>query len=291
MSASKTKPFGRFSRAFSAASAAKAWVPQAMLDRLSTAKTNDLGYGYDAFGMHPDWVGLGLGLMRPMYEQWFRVRSTGHHNIPASGAAILAANHSGTLPFDAMMTWADAVQHTDPVRVPRPIIDYFVDKLPFINTLFTRVGAVGGSRGNVHNLLSDGELLLLFPEGVPGISKPFSERYQLQTWRGGHVELAIRHRAPVVPVAVIGAEEQLPQLAKLPISLFGAPFLPITPTIVLPLPVRYHIYYGEPIAVHEDYPPEAATDPVAVAEAAARVKSAVEALIARGLEEREGVFA
>jgi len=275
---------------FTAAKFAKAWLPDHLLERVSGARTRDLGYGYDAFGMNADWVAFGLGLMRPLYEKWFRVKSTGHEHIPGKGGAILAGNHSGTLPYDAMMVWNDVVRNTDPVRVPRPVVDYFVDMLPWVSILFTRAGAIGGSRGNVHRALSHGELMLLFPEGTPGISKPFSERYKLQTWRAGHIELAIRHQVPVIPVAVIGAEEQLPQLAKLPISLFGSPFLPVSPTVFVPLPVRYHIYYGEPIRVNDDYPPEAATDPAALEDGCTRVKEAVEALIARGLEEREGVF-
>ena len=132
---------------------------------------------------------------------------------------------------------------------------------------------------------------MIFPEGVPGIGKPFSERYQLQDWRVGHAELAIRHSAPVIPVAFIGPEEQMPQMARLERfgKVLGLPYLPI-PASPIPLPVRYHIHYGEPIALHQDYRPEQADDPEVVNEAAHRVKTAVQGLIERGLEIREGVF-
>ena len=125
---------------------------------------------------------------------------------------------------------------------------------------------------------------------MPGIAKHFKDRYKLQEWRVGHVELAIRHRAPVIPVAVVGAEEQLPQIGRIPIKVLAFPFIPLTLTPI-PLPVRYHIYYGKPLAFHERFPPEASDDPAVVREAAAEVKAAVQALLDRGLAERKGVFA
>jgi 1-acyl-sn-glycerol-3-phosphate acyltransferase len=187
------------------------------------------------------------------------------------------------------MVWMDVLRHTNPPRVARAVADHFVPMIPLIGTFFARGGMVGGSRGNARTLLERGELLMIFPEGVPGISKPFKDRYRLQEWRVGHVELAIRHRAPVVPFGVVGAEEQMPQIGRIPISVAGLPFIPITLT-PLPMPVRYHILYGPPIPVHEDYTPEQADDPAAVREAAARVKSAVASLLEEGLAERTGIF-
>ncbi len=133
-----------------------------------------------------------------------------------------------------------------------------------------------------------GELLIIFPEGTPGISKPFSKRYQLQDWRQGHCEMAIRYRAPVVPFAVIGAEEQMPQLATLP-GFGPIPLIPI-PATLLPMPVRYHICYGEPIPLDKEFTPEDADDPTIVKEAALRVKAAVQELLAYGLKQRKGIF-
>jgi 1-acyl-sn-glycerol-3-phosphate acyltransferase len=251
---------------------------------------SDAGHGYDAFGAHPDWVRLGSGLLEFLYDRWFRVQSHDPENIPASGAAILAANHSGTLPFDGAMIWADVLRQTDPPRVARPVADHFVAELPFVSTLFARAGTVGGSRGNVRHLIEQGELLLIFPEGTPGIGKKFSERYRLAPWRVGHVELAIRHGIAVVPVAVIGAEEQMPTIATLPIHAFGSPYLPIVATPI-PLPVRYHIYYGTPLQPGRDLPRDGADDPAVLRGAATKVRHAVEALIERGLQERPGVFA
>ena len=264
-------------------------LPPEQLEHVRRLPIRDEGFGYDPYGLERDHVALGLAVTKPLYEKYFRVRSYGAENVPKQGAAILAANHSGSLPFDGAMLWADVVRHAE--RVPRPVADYFVSNLPFVSTLFTRAGMVGGARGNVRSLLDAGELLMLFPEGVPGIGKPFSERYQLQEWRPGHAELAIRHRAPVVPVAIIGAEEQMPQVARLKRlgRIFGAPYVPLTLTPV-PLPVRYHIHYGTPIALHEEFKREDADDPELLKEAARRVRDAVEELLEKGLRDRKSVF-
>ncbi|MBX2796545.1 MAG: acyltransferase family protein [Myxococcales bacterium] len=248
------------------------------------------GHGYDRFGMHPDFVAMGDALADPLYRRYFRVQSYGAHHVPVTGPAILAANHSGTLPMDGAMLWADVLRNTDPPRSPRAVADYFVSSLPVISTLFARCGVVGGSRGNARALLQSGELLMIFPEGTPGIGKPFRDRYQLQEWRVGHCELAIRYQSPVVPVAIVGAEEQMPQLTRIPLPrALGVPYLPV-PATPVPLPVRYHIHYGEALPFHEDYSPDDADDPETVKEAANRVKVEVQGLLDRGLAMREGIF-
>ena len=257
-------------------------------DRRARFTYRDAGHGFDRFGLQPDYVALADLVTTPFYERYFRVRTVGAEHLPPVGRAIVAANHSGTLPFDAAMLWADIYRHTDPPRAPRAIADYFVPSLPWIGTLFARTGMVGGSRGNARALLEAGEMLMLFPEGTPGIGKPFRERYHLQEWREGHCELAIRHRAPVIPVGIVGAEEQMPQIARLP-GLGPIPYVPI-PATPFPLPVRYHVHYGVPIPLHERFEPEQADDPACVRDAAAEVKAAVQALIDEGLRQREGVF-
>lgn len=186
------------------------WVtPRALRQRAREIQLDDAGHGHDRFGMSRAGVALGLGLSAPLYERWFRVQHHGIQHIPAEGGVILAANHSGTLPYDGMMIWHDVTRHAEPARSVRVVLDHFVNLLPWVNTFFTRSGAFGGSRGNMHALLEAGERVLVFPEGVAGIGKPFHSRYQLQRWTEGHAEMAIRHQVPIVPVAVIGAEEQM----------------------------------------------------------------------------------
>jgi 1-acyl-sn-glycerol-3-phosphate acyltransferase len=245
-------------------------------------------HGYDVFGMQPDVVAMSYALLRWPYERYFRVDSRGHEHVPRSGAAILVANHGGVLPLDAAMIYADVLRHTSPPRVVRPIGAVFLPRLPFIGTLFSRLGMVNGSRANVRRLLDDGSLLLVFPEGTTGTAKTIRQRYLLQAWRVGHAELAMRHRAPVIPVGVVGTEEAWPLVARIDrFHAFGAPYLPIAAT-PLPLPARCHIRYGPPLQLHADgLDPD---DPVHVARAAERVHAAVSELVDRGLRERRGVF-
>lgn len=259
-------------------------------ERAARVPFADAGHGYDRFGLHPDFVSLADAVVGPLHRRYFRVVSYDPHHIPASGPGILAANHSGTLPTDAMMLWLDVLRNTEPPRVCRPVADYFVSTLPVVSTLFARCGVVGGSRGNARALLESGELLMIFPEGIAGIGKSFRQRYRLQPFRHGHVELAIRHRTPVVPVGIVGPEEQMPQIAAIPLPRrLAVPYIPLSAT-PLPLPVRYHILYGEPLRFDREYRPEDSDDPAVLREAADRVAAAVQALLDRGLRERKGVF-
>lgn len=271
-------------------STARALLPPRLRARLERLDYRDAGHGYDVFGMHPRGVSVGIALSRLSHDYYFRVQGHGTHHIPQHGAAILAANHSGLIPVDAAMIITNVVLSTDPPRMPRAVGDVFIPLLPIIGTVFARVGMVSGNRQNFGYLLDSGELVLVFPEGTPGIGKGFRKRYQLQDWRVGHAELAIRHRVPVVPVAVIGAEEAWPQLTRIDrFHGFGAPFLPV-PATPLPLPVRHHIHYGEPLRLHERWAPEQADDPEVTEEAAGEVKRAVQALIAQGLRVRKGLL-
>jgi 1-acyl-sn-glycerol-3-phosphate acyltransferase len=248
----------------------------------------DAGHGFDVFGFEPDSLALAIGLGRFWYERYFRVESQGSEHLPRRGAAILAANHSGLLPIDGAMIVMDTVRHTAPPRVPRVIGDVFIPLMPWVGTVFSRVGVVAGSPGNFRHLLEAGELVLVFPEGAPGIGKGWKKRYQLQDWRVGHAELALRYRVPVVPVAVVGAEEAWPELGRIDaFHAFGAPFLPI-PATPMPLPVRLHVRYGAPIALADRF--DDPDDPSAVREAARTVRAAVEELIAQGLAQRKGLF-
>lgn len=258
--------------------------------RVRELRFRDAGHGYDRFGLAPDFVGAALRVALPIYERYFRVVSHGAQNLPREGAAILAPNHSGTLPFDAAMLYVDVYRHTDPPRVPRVVADLFVPMLPIVGTLFARFGVVSGALHNVEHLLRRGELVVVFPEGTPGIGKTWRERYQLKPWRVGHAQLAIRHGVPVVPVAIIGAEEAWPLVARVPwFHVFGAPFLPV-PATPLPVPARFHVHYGAPIALHSRWGPDEADDPRVASEAALLVQDAVRTLIAEGLSTRTGVF-
>ena len=130
---------------------AKATVPRDQRERFRAMLADERraferSHGYDVFGAHPDGAAVAHFITSFLYDRWFRVRSQGHEHIPAEGPVIVAANHSGTLPFDAMMMYADLLRRTDPPRLPRAVADSFVAGLPFVGMLFARAGAVGGAR-------------------------------------------------------------------------------------------------------------------------------------------------
>lgn len=258
-------------------------------ERLARLQHADEGHGYDVFGMHPDWLGMARSFLRPLYHSYFRVSSHGVENIPQKGAAILIANHAGTLPIDASMICYDVFDRTDPPRMPRTVIDYFVPQLPFVGSFLSRVGAVNGALANVHRLIETNQLCLIFPEGIGAIGKPFSQRYKLTQWRVGHAELALRFGIPIVPVAVIGSEEQWLQLGRFEgIHAFEIPYLPVVATPI-PLPVHYHIHYGTPIHF-EGNAHTSAPSTQQIEQAAATTRAALTSLIEAGLAARKSVF-
>jgi 1-acyl-sn-glycerol-3-phosphate acyltransferase len=247
---------------------------------------HDEGYGFDLFGLHPPSLQRAARVGAPIYERYFRVDSRGAERIPERGPAIIIANHGGVLPVDAAMLCLDVLRNT--ARISRAIADHFVPRLPLVSTLFARLGVVSGTHANVRRLLERGELLAIFPEGVAGPAKPFRQRYELQQWRVGFAEHAIRHHATIIPAAIVGAEESWPLAARLPVTrAFGAPYLPI-PMSPFPLPARYLIRYGEPIRGREH--DRHADDPGAVARLADDARAAVAGLLATTLAERQGVF-
>ena len=245
---------------------------------------------YDRFGFSPQAARTALPLFLALYRYYFRVESRGHDRIPAEGPAILAANHAGVLPFDGAMAVLDVLLHTDPPRLPRAVVDRWAGSLPFVNVFFARVGQVIGTRENFADLLDEGQCLLVFPEGMDGIRKRITQRYRLQEFHPGFVEEALRARAPIVPMAILGSDDQMPVLFDLePLARrLGLPMLPITPTFpwlgplgLLPYPVRYRIVYGEPLAFHERFGPDAACDVRLVRHLTQQVRRAVQQLMDR----------
>jgi 1-acyl-sn-glycerol-3-phosphate acyltransferase len=256
----------------------------ALLDGLSASGA------YDRFGLSPEALRRTFPLVYALYRFYFRVRSQGHENLPSEGPAILVSNHGGLLPFDGAMTVLDVFLHTDPPRLPRAIVDRWAGTLPYVNVFFARVGQVIGTRENFSTLLDDGELLLEFPEGIEGILKPIHQRYRLQSFHVGFMEHALRARVPIVPVAILGSDDQAPILYDVkPLARrLGLPTAPITPTFpwfgpmgLLPYPVGYRITYGEPIPVHERFGPEAAEDVRLVQSLVGQVRRSVQQLLDR----------
>jgi 1-acyl-sn-glycerol-3-phosphate acyltransferase len=146
-----------------------------------------------------------------------------------------------------------------------------------------------GTPENCRRLLAAGETIMVFPEGTRGLNKTFDKRYQLQDFGLGFMRLALETQTPVVPVAVVGAEEQAPALLDLKkaAKLIGFPALPITPTVVpIPLPVKYRLYFGEPMLFSGSREEEDGE----LARKVAEVKARIQEMLQHGLSQRKGIF-
>lgn len=249
-------------------------------------------YGVDAFGFAPKEIRDVIPVFEFLYRVWFRAEVHNIDRVP-EGRCLLISNHSGQLPFDGAAIGASLLLDRNPPRVARSMVEKFATALPFFGTFCYRCGQVTGLPDNCRRLLEADECVLVFPEGARGINKPFRERYRMTPFGHGFLRLALETRTPIVPVAVIGAEEQTINMwdFKSLARILQIPALPITPLMpllgplaMLPAPVKYRIYYGEPILFDGD-PND---DDAVLALKVAQVKAAVQALIDRGLAERRG---
>lgn len=268
-------------------------------ERLNSIHVHDEGFGYDLFGFERESAMVAYMLGDFLYRRWFRVESTGIENVPTEGRAILVPNHSGVVPIDGWMIGMDIATKLEPPRMMRTMVDFMAFDMPYVGLAFTRIGQIAGTRRNFAELMRRDELLCVFPEGAKGTGKLFRERYKLRKFNVGHVELSLEHQAPIIPTAVIGAEEQAPMLMNVtPLArLLRVPYFPVTPTFPLlgvggmvPLPVKYRITYGEPLRLWEGLSEEERKDPDVVQELAEQVQSRVAELVREGLMRRQGVF-
>ncbi len=246
-------------------------------------------YGGDPYGLDIDFALAAVAPFVWLYRRYFRVELHGVERVPADGRVLLVANHSGQLPFDAAMIAVGLLVEKDPPRFARALVERWVPTLPFVSSFFARIGQVVGTPENARRLLAAGEAILVFPEGVRGLNKPFRERYRLRRFSAGFLRLALEAGAPIVPIGVVGAEEQSPAIAEIaPLArLLGLPAFPITATLVpFPLPTRYHVHFGEPLR----FAGSPDDDEAEIERRVAEVQAAVQALLDQGLAARRGVF-
>jgi 1-acyl-sn-glycerol-3-phosphate acyltransferase len=234
-----------------------------------------------------------------MYKTYWRVQATGLENIPEQGRALLVVNHSGQLPWDSSMV-ASAVYLEHPAqRLVRALYATWFPTLPFFSDLFTKCGQVLGTEENGIRLLEQEQLVAVFPEGYKGVGKLFKERYRLARFgRGGFVQMAIKTKAPMIPVAVVGAEETYISLHKSQTlaRLTGFPYFPISPTFpwlgllgFVPLPTKWYIDFGEPIPM-DSYEPEAANNLVLVSQLTDQVRNIIQEMVYARLAKRRSIF-
>lgn len=252
-------------------------------------------FGYDA--LLADRL---MPILEFLYRSYFRVDALWLDRIPSTGRALLVANHSGALPYDgAMLMCATRLDHPAG-RIMRPLVEDFVFHFPYMGVIMNRLGGVRACQENAQRLLEQDELVAVFPEGVKGLGKLYRERYRLQRFgRGGFIKLALRTRAPIIPTAIVGAEEIHPMVGRFTwlAKNLGLPYVPITPTFpwlgplgLVPIPTKWRIAFGEPIDLAKNYGPEAADDRLLVSRLVDQIREKVQAMMDDLLVARRSVF-
>jgi len=254
-------------------------------------------YEVDDFGFDREWTEAILPVFRVLYKRYWRVETTGVHVVPAKGPALLVSNHAGVLPYDGAMIKVAVFEAVE--RHARALVAAWFGSLPVMSWLLRRTGQTLGHPDDSMRLLQRGELVLVFPEGVKGTGKPWSERYRLRRFgRGGFAELAIRAQVPIIPISVVGSEEIYPMLGDIRqlAALFGMPYFPVTPTWpwlgplgLIPLPSKWRIRFHEPIST-EQYGAKAADDPSLVMRLSDEVRETIQAGLVDELMVRRSMF-
>jgi 1-acyl-sn-glycerol-3-phosphate acyltransferase len=256
-------------------------------------------YETDEWGLDPEFLQTVTPFFNFMYNTYWRVETTGMDNIPEEGRALLVCNHSGQLPWDGSMVGAAIYNEHPNQRLVRTLYATWFPTLPFFSAMLVKLGQVLATEENGIRLLEQDHLVSVFPEGYKGVGKLFKDRYRLARFgRGGFVRMALKTGAPMIPVSVVGAEETYISLAKAPFvaNLIGFPYFPISPTFpwlgllgFVPLPTKWYIDFGEPIAT-EPYGPGAANNLVLVSQLTDQVRNIVQDMIYARLALRRSVF-
>lgn len=249
--------------------------------------------GYDDWGLSPA-EARALGAIARRIHDYFRPEIEGIERLPR-GRALLVANHAGQLPLDGVVIGVACLLRADPPRLVRAMVERWFPRVPYVNEALARAGAVLGDPINCRNLLESDQAILVFPEGVKGSGKTFRDRYRLQAFGRGFMRLALQTGAPVVPVAVIGSEESIISVhnARSLARLLGMPYFPVSPLLPLlgllayfPLPVKFHVRFGEPMRFEGRFDDEDAV----IDEKVAVVRGRIQEMLDEGLRARRGIF-
>jgi 1-acyl-sn-glycerol-3-phosphate acyltransferase len=256
-------------------------------------------YSVDEFGFDPEWTESLLPLFGVLYRDYWRIETTGIENVPATGRAMLVANHAGVLPWDGtMIKTAVFLSHPQPRHVRALVASLFMG-MPVLSWFLRRTGQTVGHPDDTRRLLERDQLVLVFPEGVRGTGKRYEDRYKLRRFgRGGFVSTAIRASAPIIPVSIVGSEEIYPMVGDLGgvAKLFGLPYFPVTPFWpwlgplgLIPLPSKWRIQFHPAIHVEEN-PPDSADDQNLVMALSDQVRDTIQQGVYDNLKLRRGVF-
>lgn len=243
-------------------------------------------FGFDPWGFEKETARRCFFTSALLYRYYFRVQTRGIENLP-SGRVLLIGNHAGQIALDAAMIATACLMEGHPPRIVRGMGEHWLSRLPWLNILMVRFGSVVGTPKNCTDLLEHGEAVLAFPEGVRGMNKGFSQRYELQDFGLGFLRLALQTGTPIVPVATVGSEEQAPSLGNFDslAGLLGMPAFPLVLTPI-PLPVRYHVQFGKPL-VFEGSPHD---EDHIIEEKVNIVKTRLRNMLRDGLDRRAGIF-
>ena len=242
-------------------------------------------FGIDKYGVSKKHLKIGFEALALLYRYYFRVQAFGVENIPKRGRAMIVGNHSGGVAFDGAMVLASTVLEMDPPRLSQGMVERFINRLPVASLWASRTGQFTGLPEHAHQLLEDDRLLMVFPEGARGTAKLYKERYSLVDFGTGFIRLALKAKAPIVPVAILGGGAAMPTIANLYKlgRLVGAPYIPLTPYLLpVPLPARLELHYGEPMLFEGTGDEEDAV----VKGYVERVKARIAEMIERGRSER-----
>ena len=256
-------------------------------------------YTVDDFGFDAQWTESFITVFKSLYRDYWRVETVGVEHVPPTGRALLVANHAGVLPWDGtMIKTAVYTEHSHPRHVRALVASQFMG-MPVMSWFLRRTGQAVGHPDDTRRLLERDELVLVFPEGTRGTGKSFRDRYRLRRFgRGGFVATAIRARAPIIPVSVVGSEEIYPMVGDLrPVArLLGLPYFPVTPFWpwlgplgMIPLPSKWRIQFHAPIDV-SDLSFKDADDQHQVMALADEVRDTIQRGIYDNLKLRRGVF-
>lgn len=291
--------------AYSAASLPDAPAPEelekAVADLSDLLPASEDDRALDDWGRSETMVSALEPLLNFYYRYWFRVEVEGIENVPSDSGALLVSNHSGALPPDApMIMQAIRNEHES----PRPLYmlgEHWFKGYPGVSMIINKMGVVPAHRENAQRLLRDeGRLAIVFPEGQKGSRKVYWQRYRLRRFgRGGFVRTAIRARVPIVPIALIGAEEAMPIFAHLKTlqKLSGLIYFPVTPSFphfglaapLMYLPSKFKIRFMEPIDMSE-YPVETASDPAAIQNISEKIRGQIQHELDDMISERKSVW-
>ena len=257
-------------------------------------------YQIDEFGLDEHLLEtVVLPTLRPLSQKWFRVRVDGIENLPESGGALIVSNHAGVLPIDGLMLQLAVHDRHPKQRALRLLAADLIFELPVLGGLARKAGHTLACPADAERLLRTGELAGVFPEGFKGIGKPYAERYKLQRFgRGGFVSAAVKTGVPIIPCSIVGSEEIYPKIGDLkPLArLMGLPYFPVTPLFphlgplgAVPLPSKWHIEFGTPIAT-SGYEPESADDPMTMFEVTDQVRETIQQALYTQLMKRRNPF-